>query len=179
MVGAWISALPPIHAGMHKQPQRLVRSRLGSSIHRDRLTTLDGLGNLGSDWWDSWSSPQKQSSAEDPDAWWNTPDSVELDPTAFEEKKAESDYDWGEFVVNMTKALTPLAQTGLKIAFTNKKRAEGMSEQQIATMLSLGERRAAGVQAGTMGLPSGAMLGVGIAAIAVVGLILVMSKQRR
>lgn len=146
---------------MHNQPGRLVRVPLRSPFgpSADRLTTLEGLGNLG------WSWP------------WENDEPLGTDEEA--QAGAESDTDWTGFVTDLVKAVSPAAKEAIKGAFMQTKAGQGLSQTEIGRLIGLGEQRAAGVQAGTASMPAAGWIGIGVGAVAILGLVLFFAMGRR
>lgn len=162
MLGAWIAAQPPVHSGMHHQPGRLVRGgqQRAWGPSADRLTTLEGLGNLAA---------LGQSTETSTDEEWEAQQA---------EAAAESDTDWIGLVKGLATALSPVAKEAVKGAFAQSKLNQGWSGDMISRYLGMGENRAAGVQAGTASMPTAGWIGIGVAAVAVLGLIFFVAMRK-
>jgi len=155
----WTSQQIPVHAGMHNQPGRLMRGgyQRAWGPSADRLTNLEGLGNLG---------------ACDPNA-------LSTDEEECSEADAEKDTDWVGLVTGLAKALAPAAKEAVKGAFTRSKLNQGWSGDMISRFLSMGESRAAAVNAGTASMPTAGWIGIGVAVVAVLGMMFFMMSGRR
>jgi hypothetical protein len=154
-VGAWVSSEAPIFPEMHHQPKRLVRAALRSPAgpSADRLTTLEGLGNLG--------STSDEPLWEDED----TPD-------------PQNNTDWAKLVVNLVNAASPIAVEAVKGAFATSMASKGMSQSEILQLITLAQQRADAVKAGTASMPTAGWIGIGVGAVAVLGLIFFMLSRR-
>jgi hypothetical protein len=144
---------------MHHQPGRLVRGgqQRAWGPSADRLTTLEGLGNLA-----ALGVYEGMGTAEDEEA----------------EAAAESDTDWIGLVKGLATALSPVAKEAVKGAFAQSKLNQGWSGDMISRYLGMGENRAAGVQAGTASMPTAGWIGIGVAAVAVLGLIFFVAMRK-
>ena len=159
MLGAWISNETPVYGGMHHQPRRLVRSgaRVPFGPSADRLTNLEGLGNL---------------SALASDEMFGVDEEQEAAAAA-----AESDTDW----IDLVRALAaPIATVGVEVVkgqFSQKKAAQGLPMTQIMQMLGMADQRAAAVKSGTASMPTAGWIGFGVGVIALLG-VLVMAMRK-
>jgi hypothetical protein len=157
-LAAWVGTEAPVHSGMHHQPQRLVRASLRSPFgpSADRLTSLEGLGTLGS--------------SDDEDFGMFGVDE--------EQEAAESDSDWTSLVASIVKAASPVATEVAKGLFTKTKLAQGMSSSEIGKLLGLASQRADAVKSGTASMPTAGWIGIGVGAVALLGLLFFAMGRR-
>jgi len=159
-VGAWITAQQATpSASNHHQPGRLVRGgqQRAWGPSADRLTSLEGLGNLA--------------------ALGSEDESMGTDEEA--EAAAEKDTDWVGLVKGLATALSPVAKEAVKGAFAQSKLNQGWTGDMISRYLGMGETRAAGVNAGTASMPTAGWIGIGVAVVAVLGMMFFMMSGRR
>lgn len=117
-------------------------------LSADRLQGIDGLGNLA---------------AVDTDG----------DPIGTDEEAAlENDTDYSSLVKTIVGAAGAITPAALNLAGTLAAK-KGID---LNSILGIAQNRATAVQNGTMGLPTGAWIGIGVAAAAVLG-ILLMSRR--
>jgi hypothetical protein len=119
------------------------------------MTTLEGLGTLGH---------------------LGQADEFDIDDMASAE--VEADTDWVKLVGDIVKAASPIAVEAAKGAFAQSKAAQGFSQSRIGMLLGLGQQRAAAVQQGSAPMPTAGWLGIGVAAVAVLGLIIVLAMRK-
>lgn len=142
---------PPINAGSHHQPRRLVAAGVRRSmLSGDRLQGIDGLGNLGADTGES-----------------------DLG-TYYDDSALEHDSDYSGLVtaiVNAAGKITPAALT-LAGSLAAKKGID------LNSILGLAQTRATNVQSGNASLPTGAWIGIGVGVAALVGLAIFAMGRR-
>ena len=159
-MGAWITAQQATpSAANHHQPGRLMRGgqQRAWGPSADRLTTLEGFGNLA--------------------ALGSEDESMGTDEEA--EAAAEKDTDWVGLVKGLATALSPVAKEAVKGAFAQSKLNQGWTGDMISRYLGMGETRAAGVNAGTASMPTAGWIGIGVAVVAVLGMMFFMVSRRR
>lgn len=141
---------PPINAGSHHQPRRLVAAGVRRSmLSGDRLMGIDGLGTLGAD-------------------------TGETDlGTYYDDSEVEGDSDYSGLVtaiVNAAGKITPAALT-LAGQLAAKKGID------LNSILGMAQTRATAVQNGTASMPTAAWIGIGVAAVALLGLVFMMGRR--
>lgn len=162
-LGSWISDQTPsaMLLTAHSQQGRLARvAPRRSLLSGDRLQGIDGLGNLG------------EFGVEEEEIGGTTYDVGSDEWQKAKDLESDSDYSW---------LVKSLLEFGGKVTPSIIQAATKVAEKRgidVGSILAMGQSRAAAVQSGTAGLPTGAWVGIGIAVAAVLGIALMAMSRR-